>query len=62
MVRLYFGVCFFVILVEQNISEALKISDRTYIMMNGAIAYESRDSIEILKVEILEKIFFGGWE
>lgn len=48
-----------IILVEQNVSEALKISDRTYIMVNGVILGESKSSKELLEGETLERIFFG---
>lgn len=48
-----------IILIEQNIGEALKISDRTYVMMNGKIIGESKNSLELLKSGILEEVFFG---
>lgn len=48
-----------IILVEQNVSEALKISDRTYIMINGIIMGESKSSKELLEGETLERVFFG---
>lgn len=48
-----------VILVEQNVSQALKISDRVYILSSGMIINESKNPKELLEGEILERVFFG---
>ena len=48
-----------IILVEQNVTQALKVSNRVYILSNGMIVNESKDPMELLEGETLEKIFFG---
>jgi branched-chain amino acid transport system ATP-binding protein len=48
-----------IVLVEQNVSEALKIANKVYIMSNGQIIYGTDKSEEILKDNLLEKLFFG---
>lgn len=47
-----------VLLVEQNIREALRISERTYLLRNGEIIGEEEPG-KLLKEGKLEKIFFG---
>jgi branched-chain amino acid transport system ATP-binding protein len=47
-----------ILLVEQNIVQALKISDRLYLMSAGKIIKESDDPLTFLETEKFEKIFF----
>jgi branched-chain amino acid transport system ATP-binding protein len=51
-----------IVLVEQNVNEALKIANRVYIMSNGQIVYETNRSEELLKSDLLEKLFFGVYK
>lgn len=46
-----------VIIVEQNAKQAVKISDRTYVLESGKIALEGWK--EILEDERIKKIYFG---
>ncbi len=49
-----------IILVEQNIHQALEISDRAYVLVNGAIKMEGNAS-ELLETGLdLEKAYLGG--
>jgi branched-chain amino acid transport system ATP-binding protein len=47
-----------ILLVEQNIVQALKISNRLYLMSAGKIIKESDDPLTFLETEKFEKIFF----
>jgi branched-chain amino acid transport system ATP-binding protein len=47
-----------ILLVEQNIIQALKISNRLYLMSAGKIIKESDDPLTFLETEKFEKIFF----
>jgi len=47
-----------ILLVEQNIMQALKISDYVYLMSAGKIIKESDDPLTFLETEKFEKIFF----
>jgi len=47
-----------ILLVEQNIMQALKISDYVYLMSAGKIIKESNDPLSFLETEKFEKIFF----
>jgi branched-chain amino acid transport system ATP-binding protein len=49
-----------IVLVEQNVNEALKIANRVFIMSNGQVVYETDKSHELLQNNLLEKFFFGG--
>jgi len=48
-----------IVLVEQNVNEALKIANRLYIMSNGQIVYETNKPEELSKSNLLEKFFLG---
>ncbi|MEO0264851.1 MAG: ATP-binding cassette domain-containing protein, partial [candidate division WOR-3 bacterium] len=47
-----------ILLVEQNIRQALQISDRVYLMKNGKVILEEKDPLKLLNEESFEKIFF----
>jgi len=47
-----------ILLVEQNIIQALKISHRVYLMSSGKIIKESNEPATFLETEKFEKIFF----
>lgn len=47
-----------VLMVEQNIRQAIKISHRVYVMKNGRITREEKNPAELLKEENFKKIFF----
>ncbi len=47
-----------ILLVEQNIRQALQISNRAYLMKNGVIASEETIPEKLLEEEKFEKIFF----
>ncbi|MEO0273271.1 MAG: ABC transporter ATP-binding protein [candidate division WOR-3 bacterium] len=47
-----------ILLVEQNIRQALQISDRVYLMKNGKVILEEKDPLKLLSEESFEKIFF----
>ncbi len=47
-----------ILLVEQNIIQALKISNRIYLMSAGKIIKENKDPLRFLETEKFEKIFF----
>jgi branched-chain amino acid transport system ATP-binding protein len=48
-----------VILVEQNIGEALKASNRAVVLVNGEVVVESDEPGELLKGKELENLFLG---
>jgi len=47
-----------ILLVEQNITQALKISNYVYLMSSGKIIKESNEPLAFLEAEKFEKIFF----
>ncbi len=47
-----------ILLVEQNIRQALQISHRAYLMKNGEIVKEEPNPEDLLKEENFEKVFF----
>jgi branched-chain amino acid transport system ATP-binding protein len=49
-----------ILLVEQNIRQALQISNRAYLMRNGLIAHEEQNPEKLLEEEKFEKVFFEG--
>jgi len=49
-----------ILLVEQNIRQALQISNRAYLMRNGLIAHEEQNPEKFLEEEKFEKVFFEG--
>ena len=49
-----------VLLVEQNITQALAISDRVYVMSTGKILFEGPSAKFIGKNEELEQAYLGG--
>ncbi len=51
-----------IVLVEQNIGEALKISDRVCIMANGQLIRCTDKPQELIESRFLEKVFIGGEE
>lgn len=49
-----------ILLVEQNIKQALSISNRAYLMRNGKIISEELQPKNLLREENFEKVFFEG--
>lgn len=49
-----------ILLVEQNIRQALKISNRAYLMRNGRIVSEELKPENLLREENFAKVFFEG--
>jgi len=49
-----------VLLVEQNVGEALKIAEKTIVMSGGKIESSFDNSVDILKERVLESVFFGS--
>ena len=47
-----------VLLVEQNIEQALQVSQRAYVLVNGKVQAEYTEPKQLLSSEDLEKIFF----
>lgn len=47
-----------ILLVEQNAKQAVRISNRTYVLENGQIALEGGK--EIVNNPVLKKVYFGG--
>jgi len=47
-----------ILMVEQNVKEGMKISDRVYLMKDGEIVKESTPD-EIERENLLERLFFG---
>jgi len=47
-----------IILVEQNINNALEISDKIFILTNGQLQAEYEEPRKLMRVEELEEIFF----
>lgn len=47
-----------ILLVEQNIKQALRISNRAYLMKNGQIALEETEPLKLIEEENFGKIFF----
>lgn len=48
-----------ILLVEQNVREALKVAHRALALVDGEIALESEDPRELLTSGHLEQLFFG---
>jgi branched-chain amino acid transport system ATP-binding protein len=48
-----------IILVEQNIKEALQTAHRAIVIVNGSLALETVNPLELLKEGALETFFFG---
>ena len=47
-----------ILLVEQNIRQAVLISNRAYLLKNGEIIKEEKNPISLIEKENFEKIFF----
>ena len=48
-----------ILLVEQNASKSLSISDRAYVLENGAIAYSGTGK-ELAESDDIKKAYLGG--
>jgi branched-chain amino acid transport system ATP-binding protein len=47
-----------ILLVEQDVEDALEISDRAYVIQTGRVALEGK-SAEVLSSDLIQKFFFG---
>ncbi|HET6488940.1 MAG TPA: ABC transporter ATP-binding protein [Syntrophales bacterium] len=47
-----------ILLVEQDVEDALEISDRAYVIQTGRVALEGK-SAEVLSSDLIQKAFFG---
>jgi len=48
-----------VLIVEQNVGEALKISDKAIALFDGQIIYETDEPLSLIEGKTLEDLFFG---
>jgi branched-chain amino acid transport system ATP-binding protein len=48
-----------VLMVEQNATEALRISDRTYVLSMGQVALEGKSS-DLLASDEMRRLYLGG--
>jgi len=48
-----------ILLTEQNFTQAIKIADRGYIIVHGSIVSEGRTREELMKNDLVKKIFLG---
>lgn len=48
-----------VLMTEQNFNQAIKIADRGYIIVQGKIAFEGKDTQELSKHELVKKFYLG---
>jgi branched-chain amino acid transport system ATP-binding protein len=46
-------------MVEQNATEALRISDRTYVLSMGQVALEGKSS-DLLASDEMRRLYLGG--
>ena len=49
-----------VLMAEQNFHQAVRIADRGYIIVHGAIAFEGRTVAELRSNEIVKQLYLGG--
>jgi branched-chain amino acid transport system ATP-binding protein len=47
-----------ILIVEQNVRQALMIAHRTYVIVNGKIVFETADPDTLLRTNQLEKLYF----
>jgi branched-chain amino acid transport system ATP-binding protein len=48
-----------VLMAEQNFNQAVRISDRGYVIVHGQIAFEGRDADELNNNELVRKFYLG---
>lgn len=48
-----------VLMAEQNFNQAIKIADRGYIIVEGKIAFEGKDSQELSENELVKRYYLG---
>ncbi len=48
-----------VLMTEQNFNQAIKIADRGYIIVEGKIAFEGKNTEELSKHELVKKFYLG---
>ncbi len=51
--------CLSILLSEQNFSQATKIADRGYILVEGKIVFEGKDTRELKEHELVKKFYLG---
>lgn len=49
-----------VLMAEQNFNQAIKIADRGYVIVRGAIAFEGRTAQELRNNELVNRYYLGG--
>lgn len=49
-----------VLMAEQNFNQAIKIADRGYVIVRGAIAFEGRPAQELRNNELVNRYYLGG--
>lgn len=50
-----------ILLIEQNIQEALQVASKALVMKNGSIKVETNKPLELLENRKLENLFFGDY-
>jgi len=48
-----------VLMTEQNFNQAIKIADRGYIIVEGKIEFEGKDTAELSEHELVKKFYLG---
>jgi branched-chain amino acid transport system ATP-binding protein len=48
-----------VLMTEQNFNQAIKIADRGYIIVQGKIEFEGKDTEELSENELVKKFYLG---
>jgi branched-chain amino acid transport system ATP-binding protein len=48
-----------VLMAEQNFTQAVRIADRGYVIVHGAIAYEGRSAEELNNNDIIRQLYLG---
>jgi len=48
-----------ILLSEQNFAQATKIADRGYILVEGKIVFEGKDTRELKEHELVKKFYLG---
>ena len=49
-----------VLMTEQNFNQAIKIADRGYIIVEGKIEFEGKDTAELSEHELVKKFYLGA--
>ena len=49
-----------VLMAEQNFNQAVRIADRGYIIVHGAIAFEGRSVAELQSNPLVKQLYLGG--